>query len=78
MFVGGGVMLLYKRVVHPVHLGVAAGLASATGSLSRPEVYNYHVTVCPRRSDPFYVVTYYVKSVTTSWTFTSIYLSMDI
>ena len=25
-------------------------------------------TVCPRSSDPFYVVTCYIKWVTTSWT----------
>ena len=25
-------------------------------------------TVCPGSSDPFYVVTYYIKWVTTSWT----------
>ena len=25
-------------------------------------------TVCPRSSDPFYIVTYYIKWVTTSWT----------
>ena len=25
-------------------------------------------TVCPRSSDPLYVVTYYIKWVTTSWT----------
>ena len=25
-------------------------------------------TVCPRRSDPFYVVAYNIKWVTTSWT----------
>ena len=24
--------------------------------------------MCPRRSDPFYVVTYFIKWVTTSWT----------
>ena len=29
-------------------------------------------TVCPRSSDPFYIVTYYIKWVTTSWTY-SIY-----
>ena len=31
---------------------------------------NYHLicTVCPRISDPFYVVSYYIKRVTTSWT----------
>ena len=26
------------------------------------------VTVCPRSSDPFYIVTYYKKWVTNSWT----------
>ena len=25
-------------------------------------------TVCPRSSDPFYIITYYMKWVTTSWT----------
>ena len=25
-------------------------------------------TVCPRSSDPFYIVTYYIKRVTNSWT----------
>ena len=27
-----------------------------------------HTTVCPRSSDPFYIVTYYIKWVTDSWT----------
>ena len=27
-------------------------------------------TVCPRSSDPFYVVTYYINWVTTSWKYT--------
>ena len=26
------------------------------------------LTVCPRSSDPFYIVTYYIKWVSTSWT----------
>ena len=26
-------------------------------------------TVCPRSSDPFYIVSYYIKWVTTSWTY---------
>ena len=26
------------------------------------------ITVCPGSSDPFYIVTYYIKWVTTSWT----------
>ena len=25
-------------------------------------------TVCPRSSDPFYIIPYYIKWVTTSWT----------
>ena len=28
-----------------------------------------HITVCPGSSDPFYTVTYYIKWVTTSWTY---------
>mgnify|MGYP007023201260 CR=1 FL=1 len=30
-------------------------------------------TVCPRSSYPFYLVSYYMKWVTTSWTFSSLY-----
>ena len=26
-------------------------------------------TVCPRSSDPFYLVSFYIKWVTTSWTY---------
>ena len=26
------------------------------------------ITICPRSSDPFYIVSYYIKWVTTSWT----------
>ena len=29
---------------------------------------NLTYTVCPRRCDPFYIVGYYTKWVTTSWT----------
>ena len=31
------------------------------------------MTVCPRSRDPFYIVSYYIKWVTTSWTFSTIY-----
>ena len=27
------------------------------------------ITVCPRSSDPFYIVSYYIKWVATSWTY---------
>ena len=30
-------------------------------------------TVCPRSSDPFYVVSYYIKRVTTSYTYSNIH-----
>ena len=31
-------------------------------------------TICPRSSDPFHVVTNYIKRVTTSWTHNKIHL----
>ena len=33
---------------------------------------SYFHTVCPRSSDPFYIVYYYINWVTTSWTYSSI------
>ena len=27
-----------------------------------------NLTICPRSSDPFYIASYYIKWVTTSWT----------
>ena len=40
-------------------------------STLRPGTYQSHTiirhTVCPGSSDPFYIVTYYIKWVTTSW-----------
>ena len=29
--------------------------------------------MCPRSSDQFYIVSYYIKLVTTSWTYNSLY-----
>ena len=34
--------------------------------------YDDYCTVCPGSSDPVYIVTYYIKWVTTSWTHSSI------
>ena len=31
-------------------------------------------TVCPGSSDPFYLVTYFIKWVTTSWTYSMIHI----
>ena len=30
---------------------------------------SFAFTACPRSSDPFYIVTYYIKLVTTPWTY---------
>ena len=34
---------------------------------------NMDNTMCPRSSDPFYIVTYHIKWVTTPWTYSTIY-----
>ena len=36
----------------------------------------YLYTICSRRSDPFYIVSYYIKWVTTSWTYSSIHYTV--
>ena len=36
--------------------------------------YAAYDTVCPRSSDPFYTVNFYIKWVTTSWTYSILYL----
>ena len=36
--------------------------------LARTKNFRFNLcTVCPGSSDPFYIVTYYIKWVTTSW-----------
>ena len=44
------------------------------GDLILPVVQysSYNHTVCPRSSDPFYIVSYDMKWVTTSWTYSTI------
>ena len=37
--------------------------------------HRYGCTVCQRNSDPFYIVTYYKKWVTTYWTHSTIHYS---
>ena len=34
-------------------------------------IYTYIHTVCPTSSDPFYIVSYYIRWVTTSWTYST-------
>ena len=33
-----------------------------------PSLFSFH-TMCPRSSDPYYIGSYYMKWVTTSWTY---------
>ena len=35
----------------------------------------FNSTVCPGSSDPFYIVTYYIEWVTTSWTYSILVFS---
>ena len=44
--------------------------------LNREPIYKY--TVCPRSSDPFYVVSYYIKQVITSWTYSIFVFSLSL
>ena len=62
-----------------LHLVADGGVPGTTGDTRRlgqgPAITNRindnEYTVCPRSSDSFYVVTYYIKWVTTSWTYSS-------
>ena len=36
-----------------------------------------NATMCPRSSDPFYIVSYYIKWVTTAWTHSSLPTSVS-
>ena len=50
-------------------VGILTVLPAVAG-LSRSSILSRYIydTVCPRSSDKFYIVTYYIKWVTTSWT----------
>ena len=59
-------------VYHPMgnHLGMAL-LAPEPWNLRDDignTIQNIKHTVCPRSLDPFYILSYYIKWVTTSWT----------
>ena len=44
----------------------AAFNVGGPGRVGRSLLENKKITVCPRSSDPFYMLTYYIKWVTTS------------
>ena len=60
-----------------VILGIKAGSSTifGTGTLGNPLSPADHrlpgSTVCPRRRDSFYIVTYYIEWVTTFWTYST-------
>ena len=65
-----------------VDLLPAGGDASASGYSSVPHSLGnlsiaYIDTVCPRSSDPFYIVTYYINWVPTSWIYSILYYCMS-
>ena len=47
---------------------LAESLDESEHKTQRTFIYETHCTVCPRSSDPFCIVTYDMKWVTTSWT----------
>ena len=49
-------------IVHTNHIPLRPGLNIS------PDFDVNTYTICPRSSNPFYIVTYYIKWVTTSWT----------
>ena len=54
-------------------------IAVGSGIQHKCDPTNYeNYTVCPGGSDPLYVVTYYIKWVTTSWTHSISYKKMYI
>ena len=55
-------IMLYKLLLRVKH-GIRNRVKTRT-SFCQSAVY----TVCPRSSDPFYTVSYFIKWVTTSWT----------
>ena len=52
--------------VYPPHIMVE--YVSPVIHISKKYGQNDNITVCPGSSDSFYIVTYYMKWVTTSWT----------
>ena len=52
-------------------------------NLTLPPIFLFHIcfvliTVCAGSSDPFYIVSYYIKWVTTSWTHSSIFIGKQM
>ena len=42
-----------------------------SGCVSSIWIWSQFGNVCPKSSDPFYIITYYIKWVTTSWTYSN-------
>ena len=50
---------------------VSASYPPTPDNRMRGQTLHLYCTVCPGNSDPFYIVTYYIKWVTTSWTYST-------
>ena len=57
--------------LHSKHLASIKGKDNLGLVLLFSTAYNLGDTVCPRSSDPFYIVIYYIKWVTTYWTYST-------
>ena len=69
----------YDRRECSLYLGPGASSLLSAGSppLLRnlpPKIVGVYSTVCPRSSDSFYIVTYYINWVPTSWTSSIVHL----
>ena len=68
---------MYVPVGFPGSDGLVFGMSNISPGLAGPKAggdvtYSIHSVVCPRSSDPFYKVSYYIKWIPTSLTY-SIY-----
>ena len=58
-----------------LNFACAAKARPRTVILTRPSRDEALGTVCPGSSDPFYILTYYIRLVTTSWTHSNKYIT---
>ena len=66
-------IMKYNRIVYRVHkfrerTGSNRGLEKGRDRTLSGPAKHITGTVCPASSDPFYIIPYYIKWVTTSWT----------
>ena len=70
-----GEPLFQNSIVERTGLHYSSAETDCTGRYYRTAknlVYKPLDTVCPRSGNPFYIATYYMKWVTTSWTYSTV------